>query len=232
MYAVMDKKMPIAAKEALKNLGCTLIESVKIPSLYPAIESHPDIQLCQVDAHTFVAAPEVYSYYSRRLAGCKVLKGDTFLKGTYPLDIAYNVTIFENKVWHHPSNTDPVILRECATRGMEFIPVAQGYARCNMALISGGVITSDPSIYQASLLAHVDCLKIEEDPFVILEGFSHGFLGGACGFIKKNFTLTVCGDITRHKNYSDILAFCQKHHTKILSLCTGHILDIGSILYF
>lgn len=230
-HVIIDRKAPDEVKSNLSNNGYNIIESISIPSLYPAISSHPDIQICPIGPQVFVASPESYPYYQKELPQFTILKGDTVLKGTYPYDIAYNIAIVGNLAIHNTKYTDPIVAKACQDRNIHFLSVSQGYTRCNTVLLQDAIITSDPSIYQAAISHQIDCLKIENDPAIFLEGFSYGFLGGCCGMMDLH-TLSVCGNIRLHRNYAAIKDFCQKHQTSIKCLYDGHILDIGGILYF
>jgi len=228
---ILDKKAPNEVKEYFIKAGVKIVETVVIDSLYPAISSHPDIQICKVVGDIFVAAPEVYDYYKNALPDCQVLKGESALSGTYPYDIAYNIAIKGKIAFHKATYTDPVVARICKANAISILDVKQGYSKCNIAFAGDGIITSDASIYRVALDNKIDALLIENDPSILLDNFPYGFIGGAGGTLDEN-SWGICGDIRRHKNFEQIIKFCNNHKTSIKCLYDGHILDIGSILYF
>ena len=62
-----------------------------------------------------------------------------------------------------------------------------------------------------------------------LEGMEYGFIGGTCGLIGPRL-LAFCGNIEKHRDYKQIKAFAKRHNTDLISLCSGKLIDIGSII--
>ena len=90
------------------------------------------------------------------------------------------------------------------------------------------MITSDKNIQSVLNKNNVDVLMVDDNK-IKLENFEHGFIGGATGLLNEN-TLAVNGNIERHKNYKDIIEFCNKYGVDVISLNNEEINDIVSII--
>lgn len=64
----------------------------------------------------------------------RLLKGETELSPSSPLDIAYNVARVGGFYFHNLKYTDPVIKRELENSGVQPVNVAQGYTKCSVAV--------------------------------------------------------------------------------------------------
>ena len=62
-----------------------------------------------------------------------------------------------------------------------------------------------------------------------LREMPYGFIGGTSGLIKKN-VLAVNGNINLHPDGNRIKLFCKKYDVDIITLKTGILTDIGSII--
>lgn len=187
---------------------------------------HPDLSLCAI-GDTFVAEKTVYEYYRDKLAGKRVICGETTLDKHYPSDIAYNVLISENIAFANTAFLDSVVKRELARLDICLIPVNQGYARCATVVLKHGLISADPSIIQAAQDAGVDVLPIAPG-MVELAGYNYGFLGGASGLIDNR--LFFFGNIKKHKNYTEIKDFTLKKGISIEYIDQLPLTDIGTII--
>ena len=90
------------------------------------------------------------------------------------------------------------------------------------------IITSDKNIQSVAIKNKIDVLLVDDNE-IKLNGFNHGFIGGATGLLNKNI-LAVNGNIEFHRNYNEIISFCAKHGVEVISLNSDEIIDIGSIL--
>jgi len=213
----------------ISNLPAELFLTPKTKLAYPAISSHPDILLHHLGGNTFVAPPEIAIYFKKNIPGANILEGKSPIGKHYPEDIAYNVARINRIAFHNTKFTDPVICEYFEQNGVTLIDVKQGYSKCSVCIVSeNAIITSDMGIAKKADLYQLDVLKIQEG-YILLDGFSHGFIGGATGLISPEI-LAVNGDLSTHPDYESILLFCEKHHVQILSLHQGIPKDIGSMI--
>ena len=214
-------------KKTLLDNGYTLIDSLCLKNVQPGISHHPDMQLVN-SYNGWVCAPEAYSYYKPYFddAGLVLVKGKTNLQHDYPFDIAYNIASTENIAIHNFKYTDQAFLN---LSEQKHINVSQGYAKCSICIVSDNAfITSDEGIYKVLINNGADVLKVSDDK-IILPGYDHGFIGGACGLVEKNL-LAFCGDVKKHNQYREIEEFCLKYNVEILSLSEEELTDFGTIV--
>jgi hypothetical protein len=89
------------------------------------------------------------------------------------------------------------------------------------------VITADKGL--AGKIDNADVLLIREG-YIALDGYNYGFIGGASfNFGGKLFFF---GDISKHADYRQIIAFCERHDTAVISLSDDLLYDYGSIIIF
>ena len=66
--------------------------------------------------------------------------------------------------------------------------------------------------------------------YVRLDGFSHGFIGGAGGCVDR--TLILNGSLSTHPNGGELRDFVERQGCEIIELHESQLDDCGSILYF
>jgi hypothetical protein len=215
----------------LNNFGIQTIYTGKNEFLYDAISYHPDIILHNAGDGEVVIAPNVSVDLIFNLKKLKLntILGQSNLNRNYPGNIAYNVARLGGYAFHNLKYTDPVLREMLENKGVKFIHVNQGYTKCNMAIIDEfSFITSDYGIYKIADKYGFDCLLIEPGN-IMLEGFKHGFIGGAAGLISKNI-FCITGKLSYHNDSKKIVDFLTYKNKKIIYLTPFQIKDIGSII--
>ncbi len=228
---IVDRNAPESFFEYLRINDIKYIRSIFLENIIDAVSTHPDMQICKIDEKTFVCEPTLYAYYTEMLKeyNVKIIKGISNVRSTYPYDIAYNVVITENFLMHNTDYTEKEIKNHAVNSGISIYNVKQGYTKCASCVInSNAIITSDVGIHRTCELNGIDCLLIENDEIKLGER-NDGFFGGCCGMIDCN-KLLVCGNITLHKSYSEILKFTSKYGVNILCSSKDVLTDIGSII--
>ncbi len=226
---IVDYRCNDKILDALKQLNITTYPSCNIKSLYPAVCGHPDMSICHVGKNKFICEPTSYDYYKKTLTinSIELIKGCTYINGTYPYDIAYNIACVSNVAFHKLSCTDNLITENLDN--VNFVNVAQGYSKCNTAIISDkAIITEDESIHCAALQSNIDSLLIKKGG-ISFEGFEYGFIGGSVGLIDKDI-LAITGNVEKHVDYAKIITFCEKYNVKLYCLTDDIPVDIGSII--
>ena len=229
MNVIVDYRASNTTVDALKFLGYNVIVTPCIDYLYSAICGHADVMLHKLDEKTVVVEPSTYDYFKQNLKDIEVIKGKTVLNEKYPFDIAYNAARVGKKLICNEKYTDSAILDFCHENGIKIINTKQGYSKCSICVVSdNAIITSDKNIAIQAEKNEIEVLLVNDDK-VKLNGFEHGFIGGATGLIRKDL-LAVNGNLTLHSDAEKIIDFIKRHNIEIISLNDSEITDIGSII--
>ena len=178
------------------------------------ISNHPDVFLCKMgisdDAQVFYAI-------------------DADLGPEYPEDSKYNAACTGKYFIHNFDITDPALLQAAKDMGMIMINVAQGYTKCNVAIIDeNSIITSDRGIATACEdYPELEVLLITPG-FIRLDGFDTGFIGGASGKVGNEFIFN--GNLAKHPDFARIVDFVESHGLTPKWFPEYQLTDIGSIL--
>lgn len=227
----MRKKLLIDSRfyeDAEKKWGSRFefLPSPRLKALPAPVSCHPDLSLCCVK-NTYIAEKTAYEYYKKLLPDKKVLCGETVLGSHYPFDVAYNVLISGKTAFANFQYTDGVVKQELMKQNFKLVNVKQGYANCSAAALPGGIITADPSLAKAALENKIDVLRILPGD-VVLSGYDYGFIGGASGFACG--MLLFFGDISKHKNYTEIKRFAERKDVSIDYMKDFPLTDVGTII--
>ena len=228
---IMSDEYPIYADD-LSRRGFNIIPSENIESLISYERRHADLQCLVLDDTAFVASSceRIASALEKRY---KVIGCAMNISGKYPGNVALNGAVVGRYVIARMRSLDNKVIEYCRKHGYQLINVNQGYAKCSCAVVGdNALITADRGIYNSLKEYNLDVLLIEEGR-VALPGAEYGFIGGASGLYTegKNRTLYFCGDINRHPDHKAIQTFCEKHNTKVYSLCDTELTDIGGMIF-
>ncbi|MBR4892852.1 MAG: hypothetical protein IKZ35_02595 [Clostridia bacterium] len=205
-------------------------KSYEDKNVLKGINTHPDMTLCPLFNGDVVVSPESYSYYSKLSSfGLNIIKGETTLKKDYPFDIAYNLVILGNKLFHNLKYTDKAVLKYLENKGVEFINVRQGYTKCSTLIVDeNSVITCDMGLHKIYQKNMIDSLLISNNT-ICINNFNHGFIGGCGGRISHN-TIGFFGDVTKHPDFIKIEEFLTKKNLKFKVLFDTPLFDYGSLI--
>lgn len=227
MLILCDNKMPGAAKVKLSAYG-EIVEFATEGITYDAISGHPDIFFCPTPA-ALIVAPNLPDGYFKILdqKGISYTSGQFPVGREYPESARYNALVTGSKMILNPDLCDLSIQQ--MNLKSEIIPVKQGYTRCSLvSLPNNTFITSDHGIEKT--LKQRDWEVLFVDPQGIkLQGFDHGFFGGACGIYKNLFF--ICGSLTFFKEQELIVDFIEKSGIQVVELYHGPLIDVGTILF-
>ena len=218
--------------DALRSRGFHVIESEKIDSLIPYERSHADMQCLILDDTAFVASPCRGLAHNLSERYHVVTCADTIC-GKYPANVALNCAVVGKNVIAREDTMDPKVREYCKDHGYQIISVRQGYAKCSCTIVSdNAIITADKGIYNSLKETNIEALLIGQGR-VKLPGAAYGFIGGASGLDVLNGTRTLyfCGNIAGHPDFQKIKAFCEMHKTKIISLSSDDLTDIGGMIF-
>lgn len=196
---------------------------------YEAISGHPDIFITQQD-DILIIAPNLPAHYKNKLSALKInfVEGSMPIGYSYPLTSHYNAVITSEYLIHKLNITDPVVRKHNASKTK--INVNQGYTRCNLIFITPQhAITSDTGIKNSLTKAGIKVFYFNPDK-IVLPGFKHGFIGGACGIAEKS--LFLAGSLSYHSDRDKIKEFIKMADVEIVELYDGPLFDGGSIIFY
>ncbi len=209
----------------LNKLGFIVYPTCADENVLHGLRFHADMQMARVGSEV-ICSPAVYEYLKKTLkkTNLNLICGKKQTGSNYPNDVAYNVKVAGNYVFHNFKYTDEVLKEKL--KDINKIDVSQGYSGCSICYIGdNALMTSDSVVYNASKLNGIDALLLEPG-HIVLEGFNYGFIGGASFYIDG--TVYFFGDIISHPQHKEIKEFCIKHNTKIHTLSKGPLFDYGS----
>lgn len=207
------------------------VPTIPIPSLPPSMSMHADLQIHYLGGGVFLSCPEAYEYYCEKLfpLGARVIKGVYPVSGNYPGDAAYNICRVGECAYHNTKYTDPNAKLYFGKNKIPLIHVNQGYTKCLCAVTGkNSFITSDKGIFKTACQNSCNVLLIEQG-YVRLEGFSYGFLGGACCLIPEN-KFFITGSLKKHPSRHKILDFLEKQELEPVEASQDLPVDIGSLI--
>lgn len=228
---IVDGRVRNSVIESLEEEGVHIIKASRCCELYEAVSCHPDMLMHHLGGKDIIVAPNCPGDLIRELLthGFNIIKGERFISGKYPLDVAYNVARIGEHAVCNAAYTDSILLSHIESRGVKIINVRQGYAKCSICIVNDtAVITSDEGINKALIEQGLHVLLIRPGS-ITLEGLDYGFIGGASGYISED-TIAFAGNIKDHPDYSEINEFLLKYGKKIKILDAEKLLDVGTFL--
>ncbi|NPV00102.1 MAG: hypothetical protein HPY53_01855 [Brevinematales bacterium] len=227
MLILIDARADDAAKEALRNYG-KVVEFMTKDIVYPAISGHPDLFFCQA-GREIIAAPNTPKFYLKTLENEGILfrTGYRNVGAEYPWTAAYNCVVSGDVLIHRGDITDRAILDFWGAG--KIINVQQGYTRCSLLPLGGGrFITSDRGIEKMLTGAGFDVLYVSPEG-VALDGFPHGFIGGAMGCYGGRVFLA--GSADSIPEGETLRRFIRGAGCELNEINGGVIRDLGGILF-
>ncbi len=229
--AIADFRISHEMEEKLSAEGVECLKTVRCKELYEAVEGHPDMMLLHLGGNKVVVAPNIYEEMAPILEkkGFAVTKGATWLVRNYPGNIAYNVLIMGNLVFHNIKYTDPVVIEELEKDNKILVNVSQGYTKCSVCILdSRTIITSDIKISETAEKYGIESLLIKPGG-IGLKNMSYGFIGGASGLISDK-NISFAGKLDCLEDCEEVLSYIKKKGFEITELSKGKLIDYGSVI--
>ncbi len=236
MLAIIDFRADEEIVLNLENLGFKVIKMKGFEALPKPVFAHPDM-LMFIDGDTLFTHTDYYKVAREELdliareKNLKIVVSNEKIGDKYPLDVLFNAVLLEGFLITNLNTVSEHIKDFAVNNSIKIINVKQGYTKCSVLKVcDNAIITADEGIYNAVLGEEkIDALKISEN-FADLDGYAYGFIGGASGLFGDSVYFS--GDITLHPDYKSILAFCQKHGKKIISLKkNSRLYDLGTLTF-
>ncbi len=228
---IVDLNIPEDTLAALKKYGNVYFTQA-LPNVYNPVNSHPDIQIFFADKNTAFTTEHLEEYYRNILPQNICVRGiGENLGCRYPENVLFNIASFGRYIVCNTKYASSDILNYYINANKTIISINQGYAKCNICIVSDdAVITEDKGIYNELIKYDIDVLLINPG-IVKLNNFEYGFIGGASGLIN-NDVIGFIGKIENHPQFEEIRNFICKHNKKYVSLGNGGLADFGSILMY
>ncbi len=230
-YALVDCRISKQCLSGLREFADELILLPPHTALDAPVASHPDMliwtygnKIITYKDYGEIAKPQLDKL---RAAGFEVLLASEQAEGHYPRDVYLNCALVGKHIICRARSTSQSIKTLAERQGLTLVNTNQGYAKCSCAVVSErALITADCSIYGSALSAGLDALLVREGG-VHLEGYPHGFIGGATGLADD--ALLFCGNLDTHPDADRIREFCRKHGKRALSLSDEPLEDLGTV---
>ena len=148
------------------------------------------------------------------------------IRPEYPYDAGLNICIAGDKLIYNPKSADPkIISRLNGTK----LCCRQGYTKCSVCVVDeNSIITADNKIAAIASAAGMNVLRISET-ITALDGFEHGFIGGASFKINRN-EMAFTGIINDTAERLRIERFLNERGIHAVYLTEESIFDIGSAI--
>ncbi len=234
MLAVIDCRLSPSCCKALENLGFTLLSMPPFLSLAQPVASHPDMLIFPFRDRLFCHR----AYYATaktkintilNASGLSLCLTDDMVSTTYPTDVRLNLVDLDGRILGKADAISKKVKEYAAQNQIPIVPVKQGYTKCSSVVLKRALITADKGIAYAAQSEGADVLLISPGG-VMLPGYSHGFLGGACGIYRN--TVFFCGNLDLHPEAAYIRSFCKGHGYNVVSLSEEPLLDAGTLFLF
>lgn len=229
MKLIVAKNITSSIITALESHGFDLVFTKENTNLLPGLTMHPDMQAAKV-GNTLICDKALYGYYMDALSesGCTVVCGETKCRCNYPEDVAYNVKVMGDYVFHNFKHTDKKLLEYIEYKNK--LDVNQGYSGCSICNVcENALITADTGIDRTAKKAGISSLLISPG-HIALEGFDYGFIGGAS--FEYDGKVYFFGDVTCHPDYKKIKDFITLNNKEIVCLTKEYLTDYGSAIAF
>ena len=224
---LVDFRIDEEIENELKKNDIEYIKTLKNENLYYEICGHPDIAACDLGDVT-VIEPATYNLLYEQIKDFNIIKGETILRSKYPYDIAYNFIVTEKYIIGKLNYMDKVVRKLAEKKGLEFINVKQGYARCStISLPEDRFITSDSNIYETLISKNLKCYLIECQDIYLSERYN-GFLGGSC--LIYDDEIMFFGNIDSIGNGDILKKILKENHIKYYDINNLKLKDYGSMI--
>ena len=183
------------------------------------VASHADMLMYKL-RDSLLVHKEYYDKNSDLFSGVKVTLTDEFIADKYPNDILLNALNLDGNVYCKADYVSRYIRADADN----IVDLNQGYARCSACIVTDtAIITADRNIADNVK----DVLLIQEGN-IKLDGYNYGFIGGAS--VRIDGKILFFGDISGHPDYKEIMEFCGRHDTEVISLSDEMLYDYGSMV--
>lgn len=227
---IIGEKYSSLLRKPLENLGIHPLFMPDNKLVDPRLSGHADLSVLHGGGNRLWLAPHLMgSRFAVQLREMGFVLDDPGIlqSSVYPGDAQLNVCICGQYALYNPCNIPKSIAEFLTISSHHIVPCRQGYTKCSICVVDeGAIITEDRGVEAAARRAGLEVLRIEPG-FVTLEGFLHGFIGGAAFKISTG-KLAFTGTLNGSRLKDDILNFLEKRQIEPIYLTDRPVFDIGS----
>lgn len=218
---LINKNVPTEILDFLRKKDeLLLLDDLK--KISDATRRHVDLGAVKINGK-IVACPEFAPFIPNSICG-EIVPEDG-----YPKDVAYNAAVVDGRLFCLENAVEKKVLEIARSEKLKTVNVKQGYTKCNVVNVGNkAVITEDVSVKAAAENEGIPVLLIQKG-FVNLDGYEHGFIGGATVSIGNELIFT--GDFSAHPDYEKAIAFCAKFGVSTFFMRNFPLTDVGSPIF-
>ncbi|MHB8961628.1 MAG: DUF6873 family GME fold protein [Saccharofermentanales bacterium] len=202
------------------------------PAMPGVLGRHADLQYCLIRRTSTLYCAKGCMPPRLPFSEPHVVMGSLAPHPPYPHDTVCNIAVCGGYAIGNRKCTDPVLIRETESAGLEWIDVRQGYAGCGCIVLESGsdtaLITSDNGIARACS-GRISTLLLPPQETIRLPEYRHGFIGGIGGLHDGIFYIT--GSLEHLASGERIRQFIGSIGIKIIELSEDAPLDIGGLIF-
>ena len=233
MICICDHRAPKTICDNLKK-EFKVIKLPLDPSLPTPVCGHSDLLIFRLE--NYLIARKSYYRLAKaeldeicKMAGLRLILSNAQATDKYPGDCGLCAAVSGKTIICRKESTDPEILALASELNYKILNVPQGYAKCSCVVFSdGSIVTSDNGIASVTHREGIETLSVSAG-HISLPGYNYGFIGGSSGLCGNS--IYFCGDLTLHPDSKAITSFAEAHGTKCISLGTGRLYDVGSLIF-
>jgi hypothetical protein len=238
-HLILDYRTPDGELNRLSSMGFSLVPSDQVPTLYEAVDGHPDLQFINVRGKLIAYRDLQKDKKSllEDLGACLTL-GKSSLALPYPQNVPYNALLSPDLFIHRLDATDPLLKNEI--NGLEnlgevrLVDVRQGYSRCSCAYVGNDSYVTEDEAMAKTLMNLGKKVFYRKHSNIYLKGFDYGFIGGALSLlpIEGRDLLIITGDLHSYFYGDELKGFLQQRNIPFECIGKGKMMDRGSIICF
>lgn len=236
---IVDYKTSEKELNGLLSFGLNLIPTEKVPSLYEAVDGHPDLQFFRIN-EKLITHQNISKNQSDHLhqLGASLILGNSSLSLPYPHHIPYNALLGPDLLMHRLDATDQVILKEVQelqkSREIMLINVRQGYSRCSCAYVGNNAYITEDILMAEKLISLGKHVFYQKHSNVYLEGFDYGFIGGAISLIviEGEELVLISGSLDAYYYGKELKTFLKQQNIRYECISGGKLMDRGTVVSF
>ncbi len=232
--AIVDERIPIAAKRRLAALGFKVVELPPSPDLPPPMASHPDMLIFKDEDRIITNTdycekyPYIFSDIREFANRTEMTFADEKFGGEYPFDAIFNALVIGKYAFVKEDTVSRALKEYFKSNGTETVNVNQGYPACTVLAFGNNAVTADEGMAKA-LASKGIAVTLIENGNISLPPYAYGFIGGASGVIGDK--VYFIGNYRTHKNADDIDSAIRSAGFTPISLCEGELFDGGRIIF-
>lgn len=222
---ILSEKYKIVLENALLQHNIEPIWLKKNDFVDERLSGHCDLMAAHL-GNNVLAVQESIVGDCENIHNIELIKIPAPTKPEYPHDAALNFCIVGDKLIYNPKTADASVINRLK---LNLLACRQGYTKCSVCVVDeASIITADNKIAQIAMSAGMSVLYVKED-LAALDGFEHGFIGGASFKISRN-EMAFTGVINDAGEKHRIESFLNERGISAVYLTLERLFDIGSAI--